>query len=109
MIKKKVLPNTLKIQEKLAKMAKIYTVSCWAGYGVMEFPFAGCDKNGIPQVYQYYDANGTADEYHLISIYYVTSAGISTWTFSKDAAQHYADIMNEYLAKKNKKSKKLKE
>lgn len=106
LFKKKILQNNAKTSKLLDKLPTIYIVTCWAKYAMMEFKFAGCNRYGIPMVYQYYDANGAADEYHLIDVYHVTSAGTYSWSFDKDAAKHQVEIMNEWLEKQLKKPTK---
>jgi hypothetical protein len=93
---RKVLLNTPKNKAKLDKMPKIYIVAKWIGFGIQEFYFAKYDADGIPQVYQYNDHNGTADQYELVDIYNTTTGSIYSWTFNKEAAEHQAHIMNEF-------------
>lgn len=106
LFKKKVLQNNAKTSKLLDKLPTIYIVTCWAKYTIMEFKFAGCNRQGIPMIYQYYDANGTVDEYHLVEVYYATSAGVYSWSFSREAAEHQVEIMNEWIEKQNKKNNK---
>lgn len=103
LFKKKILQNNAKTSKLLDKLPTIYIVTCWAKYIIVEFKFAGCNKHGIPMIYKYEDMNGTADEYHLVEVYYATSAGVYSWLFSREAAEHQVQIMNEWLEKQLKK------
>ena len=96
---KKVLENTLKTQKYLDKLPKIYLIVCWAGYGILEFPFTGkyVKENGIdiPLVYDYDEHNGTCNCWWLRKITNTTTGGKLVWTQNAAAARKISDKMNE--------------
>ena len=93
---KKVLQNNLKTRNYFASLPTLYVVCRWAGYGVREYPYSKKNtKEGIPLVYDYYDGNGTCDEYRLISLQYITTGSIVCWTFSKQYANMICDSLNK--------------
>lgn len=94
---KKVLANCKETKEYLNSLKKIYLVACWAGYGVMEFPFSGKYKDREhlqPLVWQYDDFNGVLDNYYLRPIEDTTTGSIYLWTFSKKDAWRIAKQKN---------------
>ena len=100
---KKVLKNTPKTKAYLNSLPKIYTVACWAKYGVREYPFAEkyFSENGfsIPLVYVYDDFNGTQDSYLLRRIDQ-TSGAVIMWTQNKKVADKVAELFNKELKEK---------
>ena len=94
---KNVLDNSKETKEYLDSLRKVYLVACWAGYGVMEFPFSGKykDKEHLqPLVWQYDDFNGAVDNWYLRSIEDTTTGAIYLWTFSKEDAWRIAKQKN---------------
>ena len=94
---KKVLNNTKKTREYLESLPKVYIAACWAGWGVAAFPFSGkyADKNKtIPLVWKYCDFNGTASEWHLMSIHNTTTGIIAGWSFNKSMLKDYVKLKN---------------
>lgn len=94
---KKILDNNKKTKEYLDSLPKVYIAACWAGWGVAAFPFSGkyADKNHtIPLVWKYCDFNGTASEWHLMSIYNTTTGIISGWSFNKSMLKDYVKLKN---------------
>lgn len=94
---KKVLNDTKETKEYLNSLPKVYIVACWAGFGVAGFPFSGKyadKKKTIPLVWKYCDFNGTASEWHLMSIYNTTTGIISGWSFNYPMLIDYAKLKN---------------
>lgn len=94
---KKILDNNKETKDYLNSLPKVYIAACWAGWGVRGFAFSGKyeDKEKtIPLVWDYYDFNGTADEWHLISIYNTTTGSIAGWSFSKSMLEDYVKLKN---------------
>lgn len=94
---KKVLNNTKETKEYLDSLPKVYIAACWAGWGVAGFPFSGKyadKKKTIPLVWKYCDFNGTASEWHLMSIYNTTTGIISGWSFNYPMLIDYAKLKN---------------
>ena len=103
---RKVLKSTPKTEVYLDSLPKIYLVACWAGYGVMEFPFTGKyvqDKYrnniSVPLVYDYDDFNGTCDNWYLRKITNTTTGQIVVWTQSKSVASKIAELFNKEMEK----------
>lgn len=93
---KKILKNTPATREYLESLPKIYMITCWVGYGIREFPFAGkCTTDGIPFIFDYDDQNGTCDCYFLRKLTDTTTGWIYAWTTSKDRAEEIAVALNE--------------
>lgn len=93
---KKILKNTIKTREYLESLPNLYMIACWAGYGVIEFPFAGkCTTDGTPFVWIYDDRNGTCDCYFLRKLTDTTTGWIYAWTTSKSRAEEIAEALNE--------------
>ncbi len=94
---KKILDNNKKTKEYLDSLPRVYIAACWAGWGVAAFPFSGkyADKNHtIPLVWKYCDFNGTASEWHLMSIYNTTTGIIAGWSFNKSMLKDYVKLKN---------------
>ena len=93
----KILKISKETKEYLESLPKAYIAACWAGQGVRDFPFSGRyeDKEKtIPLVWDYYDFNSTADEWHLISIYDTTTGFIAGWSFNKAMLKDYVRLKN---------------
>lgn len=101
---RKVLKNTPKTKAYLDSLPKIYLVGCWAKYGVREYPFTEkyFSENGfsIPLVYDYYDCNGTCDNYLLRRLDRVTSGRVIMWTQNKAIADKVAELLNKEMKEK---------
>jgi hypothetical protein len=98
---RKILKNTPKTKKYLDSLPKVYGIFLWAKWGMFEFRWSGkCDKNGMPLVYDYYDANGTCDEYHLRPIDKCSSGAFLGWYKSWDRAKMVRDALNEVFEKK---------
>ena len=94
---KKVLLNTPETKNYLESLPRVYIAACWAGWGVRDFPFSGkyADKEKtIPLVWDYYDFNGAADEWHLIPINQTTTGIIAGWSFSEAMLKDYTRLKN---------------
>lgn len=98
---RKVLKNTSKTQEYLNSLPKIYIVGRWARYGVREYLFTEkyFSENGfsLPLVYDYYDGNGTCDEWRLCRIDHVTTGDIILWTQNEYVARRVAELFNKEI------------
>ena len=97
MSKVKVLVNSSETKKYLNSLPRVYIAACWAGWGVRDFPFSGkyADKDKtIPLVWDYCDFNGTADEWHLISIYDTTTGFIAGWSFNRAMLRDYVRLKN---------------
>ena len=93
----KILKNSKETKEYLNSLPKAYIAACWAGWGVRDFPFSGkyADKEKtIPLVWDHYDFNGAADEWHLISIYDTTTGFIAGWSFNEAMLKDYVRLKN---------------
>lgn len=95
---RKVLKNNAQTLKYLNKLQKIYLIGFWANYGVQEYYFTGkYNKDNIPLVYNYYDANGTCDEYLLMPITHTTTGIIYGWTtcekFAETAANKFRTLL----------------
>ena len=93
----KVLKNNKETKEYLNSLPKAYIAACWAGWVVLDFPFSGkyADKEKmVPLVWDYYDFNGEADEWHLVPISYTTSGTIAGWSFSEKMLRDYTRLKN---------------
>lgn len=94
---KRILDDSKETRDYLNSLRKVYLVACWAGYGVMEFPFSGKykDKEHLqPLVWQYDDFNGEVDNWYLRPIEDTTTGSIYLWTFSKEDAWRIAKQKN---------------
>lgn len=98
---RKVLKSTPKTKEYLDSLPKIYIVGRWARYGVREYPFTGVyeqiDGVSFPLVYDYYDGNGTCDEWRLRTIDNVTTGDVILWTQNEHAARRVAELFNKEM------------
>ena len=97
MSKVKILVNSPETKKYLDSLPRVYIAACWAGWGVRGFAFSGKyeDKEKtIPLVWDYYDFNGTADEWHLISIYDTTTGFIAGWSFNEAMLRDYTRLKN---------------
>lgn len=93
---KKNLKNAQKTREYLASLPKIYMIVRWAGYDVLEFPFAGkFTADSIPFVWMYDGRNGTCDRYCLRKLTDTTTGWIYAWTTSRSRAEEIAAALNE--------------
>ena len=93
----KILNNSKETKDYLNSLPKVYIVACWAGWGVREFAFSGKYKDKektIPLVWDYYDFNGAADEWHLVSIYGTTTGSIAGWSFNEKMLRDYTRLKN---------------
>ena len=94
---RKILKNTAPVKEYLETLPKVYIAACWAGWGVAEFYFSGKyedEEQTMPLVWDYYDGNGTTDEWHLIPIYQTTTGYIAGWSFNKKMLKDYVKLKN---------------
>lgn len=94
---KKILPNNAETKNYLESLPRVYIAACWAGWGVRDFPFSEkyADKEKtIPLIWDYYDFNGAADEYHLIPINQTTTGMIAGWSFSEAMLKDYTRLKN---------------
>lgn len=86
--------------EKIMAFPKVYIVACWAHWGVRSYPFVTLDENNEPLVWNYNDHNGTADQYELVPLHWVTSASIFTWTFDERVANKIAELLEEDMQRR---------
>ena len=92
---RKILKNNAKTKKRLDKLPKIYAVFEWASWGILELPWSKkYDANYMPLVYNYYDANGCCDEWHLVPINHVSSGRFWDFFMSKTQAEHIRDCLN---------------
>lgn len=94
---KNILENCKETKEYLDSLPKAYIAACWAGWGVRDFPFSGKYKDKektIPLVWDYFDFNGAAHEWHLISIYDTTTGFIAGWSFNEAMLKDYVRLKN---------------
>lgn len=102
---RKILKNTAKTKAYLDSLPKVYGIFMWAKWGMLEFPWPGkyteCDiaDIAVPLVYNYYDANGTRDEYQLMPITSCSSGGFWCWFEDKEAAKEVQEKLNEALSR----------
>lgn len=93
---KKLLKSTARTKKYLDKLPKIYGIFLWAKWGILELPWTGkLDKDGLPLVYIYYDANGLYDGYRLGSIRSASSGGFYDWYTDREYAEHIKDNLNQ--------------
>lgn len=93
----KILVNSSETRNYLDSLPRVYIAACWAGWGVRGFAFSGKYKDKektIPLVWDYYDFNGTADEWHRISIYDTTTGFIAGWSFNEEMLRDYTRLKN---------------
>ena len=87
---RKMLKNTPKTKAYLDSLPKVYGIFLWASWAILELPWSGKYTKGdiaVPLVYNYYDANGTCDEYRLVPITHCSSGAFWGWYEDKDAAK----------------------
>lgn len=99
---RKILKNTPKTKKYLDSLPKVYAVFHWAKWGMLELPWSGKYTKGdiaVPLVYNYYDANGTCDEYHLVPITHCSSGRFWGWFEDKEAARTEQAKLNEALSR----------
>jgi hypothetical protein len=99
---KKILKNTPKTKAYLESLPKVYGIFLWAKWGILELPWSGKYIKGdiaVPLVYNYYDANGTCDEYHLVPITSCSSGGFWNWFEDSEAAKEVQEKLNEALSR----------
>ena len=99
---KKILKNTPKTKAYLDSLPKVYGIFLWAKWGILELPWSGKYTKGdisVPLVYNYYDANGTCDEYHLVPITSCSSGGFWNWFEDSEAAKEAQEKLNEALSR----------
>lgn len=98
---RKILKNTPKTKEYLDNLPKVYGIFLWAKWGILELSWTGeYDKDGLPLVYIYYDANGACDEYYLAPITYASSGGFHSWYSDKNTAYDIMLELNDKLYEK---------
>lgn len=92
--------NNWKTQEYFNKLPVLYIVGCWARYGIRAYH---CEINkgkmkvtssGIPYVWDYYDCNGTCDEWRLVPLSNVTTGSILAWSTSENQCHQIAQALN---------------
>ena len=99
---RKILKNTPKTKKYLDSLPKVYGLFLWAKWGILELPWSGKYTKGaikVPLVYNYYDANGTCDEYHLVPITYCSSGAFWSWFEDKEVARTEQAKLNEALSR----------
>lgn len=97
---RKVLKNTPKTKAYLDSLPKVYGIFLWAKWAILELPWSGKYSKGdiaVPLVYNYFDANGTHDEYHLVPITYCSGGAFWSWYEDKDNAKEVQQKLNEAL------------
>ncbi len=97
---RKILKNTPKTKKYLDRLPKVYGIFLWAKWGMLELPWSGKYTRGsikVPLVYNYYDANGTCDEWHLVPITSCSSGGFWDWYDDKKIAKEAQGLLNEAL------------
>jgi hypothetical protein len=95
-----ILKNTHKTKKYLDSLPKVYGIFLWAKWGMLELPWSGKYTKGdiaVPLVYNYYDANGTCDEYHLVPITSCSSGAFYGWYEFKNNAKEVQELLNEAL------------
>ena len=99
---RKILKNTAKTKAYLDSLPKVYGIFLWAKWGILEFPWSGKYTKGdivVPLVYNYYDANGMCDEYHLVPINSCSSGAFWDWYEFKNNAEEVQETLNEALSR----------
>lgn len=99
---RKVLKNTPKTKKYLDSLPKVYGIFLWAKWSILELPWSGKYTEGciaVPLVYNYYDANGMRDEYHLVPITSCSSGSFWNWFEDKEEALIEQEKLNEALSR----------
>ena len=96
---KRILQNTAKNKAFVESLPPVYLIGYWARPGYLKCYFSGKYSEGEhtkyePLVGNYDDHNGTADQYELIPISFVTT-GYRYWTFN----ENFAKLMVERMRK----------
>ena len=92
--------NSGETAQFLSKLPRLYMVGYWARYGVWDLYWSGkWEKNPHnghmePLVWHYNDRNGTADNWYLVPIRFVTTGQIIMWTEDKAYAETIASALN---------------
>jgi hypothetical protein len=97
---RKILKNTPKTKKYLDSLPRVYGLFLWAKWGIVEVPWSRKktqDKDEIPLVYNYYDANGTCDEYHLVPITHCSSGRFWGWSLDRGTAVILQEKLNDAL------------
>lgn len=90
-----VMQNGKKAARRLEKLPILYVVGMWARYGVRPYRNScRTDRYGMPLVWEYYDGNGTCDEWHLVPVTDTTTGWVMAWSTNEGYAQRLADAMN---------------
>lgn len=95
----KVLNNSPATKAYLDSLRNIYAVFLWAKWAVVEVPWSGEYDlaTGLPLVYNYYDCNGTCEEYRLVPINKISSGGFYSWCYTRDNAEAIQEKLNKEL------------
>ena len=88
---KKVLQNTPKNKAFVESLPPVYLIGYWAKPGYWKCYFSGKYSESEhskyePLVWHYDDHNGTADQYELTPISFITT-GYRCWTFDEELAK----------------------
>ena len=98
------MKRTKRLQNKINKCTSIYLVALYAKFAVREYKWTGrlisdpYTKKLVPEVWDYYDGNGTCDEVIKRSIYNVTIAPVFAYSFDKYQADRLARLLQDGLA-----------
>jgi hypothetical protein len=99
---RKILKNTAKTKAYLDSLPKVYGIFLWAKWGILALPWSGKYTKGdivVPLVYNYYDANGMYDEYHLVPITSCSSGAFWDWYETEEGAKYAQEKLNETLSR----------
>ena len=96
---KRILRNTVKNKAFVESLPPVYLIGYWARPGYLKCHFSGKYSEGEhtkyePLVWNYDDHNGTADQYELIPISFVTT-GFRYWTFNENFAKLTVERMRK--------------
>ena len=94
------LKDTNRVRRKLAKLPKICAIFVWYGCGYREYPFVGCDKDGMPLVYDFDDCNGMYPHYELFRLNQVSTGTLLCWTKDRNKAIFISSVIDERVRKK---------
>lgn len=97
---KRVYKNNKRTNRMLNKCSLVYGIFLWARYGVVEEYFTGrfvkdCFNRLVPEVFYYYDGNGTRDEWHRGPITNISTGPYICHTFTKDSAESICTKLNK--------------